>query len=174
MKKLAVSRKFRIKVLDKINSSFTGEMAERLVSLADSMMTEGTMPDLSAEDQMVKSIFTYISAEIQQAVARSRKARERVRDAQDRLILTQRPCFSIRNIHTGEDVLITSSTKSDGHIVYRITEIGPDFDPDDYKIIADNGKFLSRQLRRKSQRAIDKMYHIDSKGYIVKNNVKNT
>lgn len=169
MKKLAVSRKFRIKVLDKINSSFTGVTAERLASLAETMMTEGTMPDLTAEDQMVKSIFTYISVEIQQAVDRSRKARERVRDAQDKLMSIQRPCFSIRNIHTGEDVLFRTSTKSNGHKVYRIKDIGPDFNPDDYKIIADNGKCLSRQLRRKSQRAIDKMYHIDSKGYVVKN-----
>lgn len=77
MKQLVVSRKFRKGIIEKINSSFPAEMAGRLVALADRLMTDGVAPDLSAEDQMVQSIFRYISSDIMTAIERSRRARRR-------------------------------------------------------------------------------------------------
>lgn len=77
MKQLAVSRKFRKSIIEKISSSFHGEIAERLTTLADQLMTDGLMPDLTADDQMTQSIFKYISTDILSAVERSRKARQR-------------------------------------------------------------------------------------------------
>lgn len=77
MKKLVVSRKFRNNIIEKINSSFTGHIAERLITLADKLMTEGVAPELSEEDQIVQSIFRYISSDIMSAIERSRRARQR-------------------------------------------------------------------------------------------------
>lgn len=77
MKQLAVSRKFRNSIIKKITSSFPTEMANRLIALADNLMTDGVAPDLSKEDQMTQSIFRYISSDIMTAIERSRKARQR-------------------------------------------------------------------------------------------------
>ncbi|MCM1520416.1 MAG: hypothetical protein NC098_06490 [Lachnoclostridium sp.] len=90
MKQLAVSRKFRKSIIEKINTSFNAEMAERLISLADSLMTDGVMPDTSKEDQMVQSIFRYISSEILTAIERSSKARQRAAQRKQQKI-TNRP-----------------------------------------------------------------------------------
>lgn len=77
MKQLAVSQKFRKSIIQKINSSFPAEVSERLISLADKLMTDGVTPDTSAEDQMIQAIFLYISSDIMTAIERSRKARRR-------------------------------------------------------------------------------------------------
>ncbi|MCM1520826.1 MAG: hypothetical protein NC098_08580 [Lachnoclostridium sp.] len=77
MKQLAVSRKFRKSIIEKIASSFPTEMAERLIALAEKLMTNGEMPEVSKEDQMLQSIFRYISSDIMVAIERSSKARRR-------------------------------------------------------------------------------------------------
>ncbi|MCM1520835.1 MAG: hypothetical protein NC098_08625 [Lachnoclostridium sp.] len=98
MKQLAVSRKFRKGIIEKISSSFQAEIAERLIALADKLMTDGVAPDLSKEDQMIQSIFRYISSDIMTAIERSRKARQRAAERKQRKEENNEPEYSPRKI----------------------------------------------------------------------------
>lgn len=91
MKQLAVSRKFRKSIIEKISTSFPAEMAGRLIALVERLMSDGIMPDLSAEDQMTQSIFSYISSDIMAAIERSRKARQRAAERKQRKEDENRP-----------------------------------------------------------------------------------
>ncbi|MCM1519808.1 MAG: hypothetical protein NC098_03395 [Lachnoclostridium sp.] len=98
MKQLAVSRRFRTSIIEKISSSFSGEMAEHLITLADSLMTEGVMPDLSKENQMTQSIFRYISSDILTAIERSRKARQRAAERKQKKGESQPKTIYVANL----------------------------------------------------------------------------
>ncbi|MCM1520693.1 MAG: hypothetical protein NC098_07905 [Lachnoclostridium sp.] len=175
MKRSAVSRKFRTRVIEKITSAFTGYVSERLVSLAEAMMTDGFKPDVSAEDQMVKSIFEYISTEIQQAVERSRKARQRVSSKvkseknshNSQKEYSDNTGFLVRNRRTGKYANLMEFRGSNGRVAC-ITGLDGSFDPRDYELLVDPDKFPTRQLRRKAQRLVDSSYYINKIGDVMK------
>ncbi|MCM1520774.1 MAG: hypothetical protein NC098_08320 [Lachnoclostridium sp.] len=143
MKQLAVSRKFRKSIIEKINSSFPAEAAERLISLADELMTEGIMPDISAEDLIIKSIFRYIASDIMTAIERSRKARQRAADRKqqkaDNTVSEKRP----------KTIFVTN-------LGLTLVE-GKDFLKSGCKFFINPNVGLSRQQRRQAERDLERI-----------------
>ncbi|MCM1520120.1 MAG: hypothetical protein NC098_04985 [Lachnoclostridium sp.] len=141
MKQLAVSRKFRKNIIVKINSSFTDHIAERLITLADSLMTEGVVPDFSKEDQMVQSIFRYISSDIMTAIDRSRRARQRVAQ---------------RKQQKANDVTTENSPKRIYVPYLEMTLVeGVDFVKNGSKFTISPNVGVTRQQRRQAERELE-------------------
>lgn len=144
MNKLAVSRKFRKNIIEKISSSFQGEVAERLITLADRLMSDGVMPDLTAEDMLTQSIFKYISADIMTAIERSRKARQR---AAERKQLKQNSVTPDEFFKMPRSIYVEE---------YDITLFeGEDFVMDGFKFKISHKVRLTRQQRRQVERDLE-------------------
>ncbi|MCM1520952.1 MAG: hypothetical protein NC098_09215 [Lachnoclostridium sp.] len=155
MKQLAVSRKFRKTIIEKISSSFQGKIADRLIVLADRLMTDGLMPDLTSDDQMTQSIFKYISSDIMTAIERSRKARQRAaeRKQQKQDTITQDEFYKMpRSIYVEE---------------YDITLFeGEDFVRDGFKFKISPKVRLTRQQRRQVERDLEHAERMQSRSSI--------
>ncbi|MCM1520564.1 MAG: hypothetical protein NC098_07230 [Lachnoclostridium sp.] len=140
MKQLAVSRKFRKSIIEKISSSFQAEMAERLIALADELMSDGVAPDLSKEDQMIKSIFCYISSDIMTAIERSRKARRRAAERKQNAE-NSTPVYRPRKVFVA-------------NLGLTLVE-GKDFVKHGCKFTINPNVGLSRQQRRQAERDLE-------------------
>ncbi|MCM1520011.1 MAG: hypothetical protein NC098_04425 [Lachnoclostridium sp.] len=141
MKQLAVSRKFRKTIIEKISSSFSGQVAECLIMLADELMTDGVMPDMSMEDQMIKSIFSYISSDIMTAIERSRKARQRAAERKQQKEENNEPEYRPRKVFVA-------------NLGLTLVE-GKDFVKHGCKFTINPNVGLTRQQRRQAERDLE-------------------
>ncbi|MCM1520325.1 MAG: hypothetical protein NC098_06020 [Lachnoclostridium sp.] len=141
MKQLAVSRKFRKGIIEKINSSFQGDVAERLIALADKLMTDGIMPDISSEEQMVQSIFRYISSDIMTAIERSRKARQRAAERK------QQKADGVSEEYRPKKIFVAN-------LGITLVE-GKDFVKNGCKFTINHNAGLTRQQRRQAERDLE-------------------